>query len=152
MTDFHQRQIILTLTAPAARGIAPSCLVQPNGQPAPHPATETFFGFPVYYSPFTKKMQQAFFVFVPIPVGGGIPPNCCIAMGSNPLFLQKKIANTIWCSLFSVCSDLNRCQSFFPYLFRNSDRFKRSHKCCYRHNSNYRQPYLIIFHVQSMVK
>ena len=49
------------------------------------------------------------------------------------------------------CSDLNRCQSFFPYLFRNSDWFKRSNKCYYRHNSNDRQPYLIIFHIQSMV-
>ena len=37
---------------------------------------------------------------------------------------------------FSVCYDLNRCQSFFPYLFRNSDWFKRSNKCYYRHNSN----------------
>ena len=51
-----------------------------------------------------------------------------------------------------VCSDLNRCQSFFPYLFRNSDWFKRSNKCYYRYNSNDRQPYLIIFYIKSVAK
>ena len=56
-----------------------------------------------------------------------------------------------WVVFLFVCSDLNRCQSFFPYPFRNSDRFKRSNKGCYRHSSNDRQPYLIIFHIQSMV-
>jgi len=30
MTDFHQRQAISTLTAPAARGFSPHSLVQPN--------------------------------------------------------------------------------------------------------------------------
>ena len=41
MTDFHQRQVISTLTAPAARGLAPHFLVQPDTRHALYPATGT---------------------------------------------------------------------------------------------------------------
>ena len=41
MTDFHQRQAVSTLTAPAARGLAPHSLVQPDIRHALYPATGT---------------------------------------------------------------------------------------------------------------
>ena len=41
MTDFRQRQAISTLTAPAARGLAPHFLVQPDTRHALCPATVT---------------------------------------------------------------------------------------------------------------
>jgi hypothetical protein len=41
MTDFHQRQAISTLTAPAARGLSPHYLVQPGTRHALYPATGT---------------------------------------------------------------------------------------------------------------
>ena len=39
MTDFRQRQAISTLTAPAARGLTPHSLVQPDTRLALYPAT-----------------------------------------------------------------------------------------------------------------
>lgn len=45
MTGFHQRQTISTLTAPAAWGLSPRSLVQPDSRHAPCPATETIIGF-----------------------------------------------------------------------------------------------------------
>ena len=39
MTDFRQRQVISTLTAPAARGLSPHSLVQPGTRHALYPAT-----------------------------------------------------------------------------------------------------------------
>ena len=41
MTDFRQRQAISTLTAPAARGLSPHSLVQPDTRLAEYPATGT---------------------------------------------------------------------------------------------------------------
>ena len=43
MTDFHQRQAISTLTAPAARGLTPHSLVQPGTRHALYPATGTMY-------------------------------------------------------------------------------------------------------------
>ena len=57
MTDFHQRQAISTLTAPAARGLTPHYLVQPGTRHALYPATGTFMKLPNYYSPDLPKMQ-----------------------------------------------------------------------------------------------
>lgn len=44
MTDFRQQQTASTLTAPAARGLAPHSLVQPQGHPAYPAATEIPYG------------------------------------------------------------------------------------------------------------
>jgi len=43
MTDFRQRQAASTLTAPAARGLAPHFLVQPGSRNAHRPATEILY-------------------------------------------------------------------------------------------------------------
>ena len=42
MTDFHQRQVLSTLTAQAARGLTPHFLVQPDTRLALYPATGTY--------------------------------------------------------------------------------------------------------------
>ena len=58
MTDFHQRQAISTLTAPAARGLTPHYLVQPGTRHALYPATGTLINLLNYYSPRLLKLQQ----------------------------------------------------------------------------------------------
>ena len=58
MTDFRQRQAVSTLTAPAARGLAPHYLVQPGTRHALYPATGTLIELPSYYNPKPIKMQQ----------------------------------------------------------------------------------------------
>ena len=60
MTDFHQRQAVSTLTAPAARGLTPHYLVQPGTRHALYPATGTFIDLCNYYTAKNPKMQLLF--------------------------------------------------------------------------------------------
>ena len=57
MTDFRQRQAVSTLTAPAARGLAPHYLVQPGTRHALYPATGTYIELLSYYSPNFLELQ-----------------------------------------------------------------------------------------------
>ena len=57
MTDFRQRQAISTLTAPAARGLTPHSIVQPDTRHALYPATGTLINLLNYYSPRLLKLQ-----------------------------------------------------------------------------------------------
>ena len=67
MTDFRQRQAVSTLTAPAARGLTPHYLVQPDDRPAHHPATERLLISKVLYRRPAQKARVILLFFVIIP-------------------------------------------------------------------------------------
>ncbi len=60
MTDFRQRQAVLTLTAPAAWGFTPSYLVQPANLMRYHQPREHFIMFPFIIMDTSQKCNRIF--------------------------------------------------------------------------------------------